>query len=48
MNEITCELILTPGAIERVTDAFVELHREIQNGLYEGPPTTKEKEEQPA
>lgn len=48
MNEITCELILTPGAIERVTDAFVELHREIRNGLHEGPPTKNEKEEQPA
>lgn len=37
MKQIKCEVEMTPGAVERITDAFIELYRKIQNGLHTGP-----------
>lgn len=39
-KEIKCEVIFTEGAIDRITQAFVDLYYGIQDGLYEynGPP----------
>ncbi len=36
-KEITCEVEFTEGAIDRITDAFVELYYGIKEGIYEGP-----------
>lgn len=36
-KQIKCEVIFTEGAIDRITDAFVELYFGIKNGIYEGP-----------
>lgn len=36
-QEITCEVEFTEGAIDRITDAFVDLYYGIKNGTYDGP-----------
>ncbi len=38
--EIKCEVTFSEGAIDRITQAFVDLYYGIQDGLYEynGPP----------
>lgn len=36
-QEITCEVEFTEGAIDRITDAFVDLYYGIKNGIYDGP-----------
>lgn len=43
-KEITCTVEFTEGAIERITDAFVDLYYQIKQGTYEGPllPDTKD------
>lgn len=39
-KEIKCEVVFTEGAIDRITQAFVDLYYGIQDGIYEysGPP----------
>lgn len=36
-KEVTCTVEFTEGAIERITDAFVDLYYGILDGIYEGP-----------
>jgi hypothetical protein len=36
-DEITCTVEFTEGAIDRITDAFVDLYYGIKDGIYEGP-----------
>lgn len=36
-REITCTVEFTEGAIDRITDAFVELYYGIKDGRYKGP-----------
>ncbi|MCM1233495.1 MAG: hypothetical protein NC489_25550 [Ruminococcus flavefaciens] len=35
--EIKCTVEFTEGAIQRITDAFVDLHYQIKQGIYKGP-----------
>ena len=44
-QEITCTVEFTEGAIERITDAFVDLYYVIKNGIHTGPLFDSEKEE---
>ncbi|MCM1387835.1 MAG: hypothetical protein NC231_10935 [Bacillus sp. (in: Bacteria)] len=43
-REITCTVEFTEGAIQRITDAFVDLYYQIKDGIYDGPllPVTKD------
>lgn len=43
-KEIECTVEFTDGAIDRITDAFVDLYYKIKDGIYEGPllPDTEE------
>lgn len=34
---IVCTVEFTEGAMERITDAFVDLHYQIKQGIYKGP-----------
>lgn len=43
-KEITCEVEFTEGAIERITDAFVDLYYQIKEGIHEGPLLTERKD----
>lgn len=45
-QEITCTVEFTEGAIDRITDAFVDLYYGIKNGTYKGPLLDREKEKQ--
>lgn len=36
-REITCTVVFTEGAIDRITDAFVDLYYGIKDGRYNGP-----------
>ncbi len=36
-KEITCEVEFTEGAIERITNVFVDYHYGIKEGRYKGP-----------
>lgn len=36
-EEVTCTFEFTEGAIDRITDAFVDLYYGILDGIYEGP-----------
>lgn len=36
-KEITCTVEFTEGAIQRITDAFVDLYYQIKQGTCEGP-----------
>lgn len=36
-KEIICEVEFTEGAIDRITNAFVELYYQIKEGIHEGP-----------
>lgn len=36
-DEITCTVEFTEGAIDRITDAFVDLYYGIKDGIYDGP-----------
>lgn len=36
-REITCTVEFTEGAMERITDAFVDLYYQIKQGIYSGP-----------
>lgn len=43
-HEITCIVEFTEGAVDRITDAFVDLYYGIKDGIYKG--TLLEKEDQ--
>ncbi len=43
-EELTCTVEFTEGAIDRITEAFVDLYYGIKNGLYEGPLLDGERE----
>lgn len=36
-KQIKCTVEFTDGAIQRITDAFVDLHYQIKQGIYKGP-----------
>ncbi len=42
---IECTVEFTEGAMQRITDAFVDLHYQIKQGIYKGPMLPAEKEE---
>lgn len=44
-EEITCTMEFTEGALERLTDAFVETYYLIKDGRIEGPLPGKGKED---
>ena len=44
-SHIECTVEFTEGAIQRITDAFVDLHYQIKQGIYKGPLLPTEKEE---
>ncbi len=44
-KEIVCTVEFTEGAIDRITDAFVDLHYQIEDGIYKGPMLPKQTEE---
>lgn len=44
-NQIECTVEFTEGAIQRITDAFVDLYYQIEQGTYKGPLPPKNKEE---
>ena len=43
-KEVTCTVEFTEGAIERITDAFVDLYYGILDGIYERPLPSDKKE----
>ncbi|MBD5524541.1 MAG: hypothetical protein HDR04_08990 [Lachnospiraceae bacterium] len=45
---IECTVEFTEGAIQRITDAFVDLRYQIKQGIYKGPELPGEKEEETA
>ena len=44
-KEIECTVEFTEGAIDRITDAFVDLYYQIEDGIYKGPLPPKQTEE---
>lgn len=42
---IECTVELTEGAMDRITDAFVDLYYQIKEGVYDGPLLTGRKED---
>lgn len=36
-QEIVCTVEFTEGAVDRITDAFVDLYYQIKQGIYQGP-----------
>lgn len=42
---IVCTVEFTEGAMERITEAFVDLHIQIKQGIYKGPLLPEEKKE---
>ena len=42
---IECTVEFTEGATERITDAFVDLYYQIEDGIYKGPLLPKQPEE---
>lgn len=48
-KEITCTVEFTEGAIDRITEAFVDLYYGIKKGIHSGPLLEdKKKEQEPA
>lgn len=47
-QEITCTVEFTEGAIQRITDAFVDMYYGIKNGFIEGPLLEDETKDKPA
>lgn len=49
-QHIECNVEFTEGAIDRITDAFVDLHYQIIQGIYRGPlfPETETGQEETA
>lgn len=44
-KQIKCTVEFTDGAIQRITDAFVDLHYQIKRGIYKGPLLSESKED---
>lgn len=44
-QEIECTVEFTEGAIQRITDAFVDLYYQIKQGVYKGPLLPKTEDE---
>lgn len=44
-NAIECTVEFTEGATERITDAFVDLYYQIEDGIYKGPLLPRQIEE---
>ena len=44
-QEIVCTMEFTEGAVERITDAFVDLYYQIKQGIYQGPLLPEKDEE---
>lgn len=44
-KEIECTVEFTDGAIDRITDAFVDMLYKIEDGIYKGPLLPKQKDE---
>lgn len=44
-EQIECTVEFTEGAIERITDAFVDLYYQIKQGVYKGPLLSDKKED---
>ena len=44
-KKITCTMEFTEGALQRITDAFVDLHYAIKAGIHEGPRLDEQKDE---
>lgn len=42
---IECTAEFTEGAMDRITDAFVDLYYQIKEGVYKGPLLTGQKED---
>ncbi|MFG6334819.1 MAG: hypothetical protein K1W20_05010 [Lachnospiraceae bacterium] len=42
---IECTVEFTAGAMERITDAFVDLYYQIKQGVYKGPLLSDQKED---
>lgn len=36
-GEISCSTEFTEGAIDRITNAFIDIYYGIKNGIYKGP-----------
>lgn len=47
-QKITCTVEFTEGAVERITDAFVDLYYGIEDGRYKGPRLKRKKNKGPA
>lgn len=47
-HEITCEVEFTDGAIERITQAFVDLYYAIKDGIHTGPLPENEQKDKTA
>lgn len=43
---LECTVEFTDGAIDRITDAFVDLYYQIKNGIYKGPLLSDEDEKE--
>lgn len=44
-QEVTCTVEFSEGAIDRITEAFVDLYYGIVDGIYKGPLPPKKDEE---
>ncbi len=47
-QEIECTVEFSEGAIDRITDAFVDLYYQIERGIYKGPKRPKNRQEETA
>lgn len=47
-QKITCEVEFTEGAIERITQAFVDLYYAIKDGIHTGPLPEEKQEDKTA
>ena len=43
-EEIECTVEYTEGATQRITDAFVDLFYQIEQGIYSGPRLSKQED----
>lgn len=41
-EKVTCTVEFTEGAIDRITNAFVDLYYDILNGIHDGPLPNRE------
>ena len=47
-KEITCEVEFSEGAIDRITQAFIDLYYDIVDGIHEGPLPPQYDKDKPA